>query len=218
MALLTFHSSLDIQQEYNDHFFQAVQQQCFPQVQRLLKLGGVQPCVFNNHRRTAFMELFFQPNPIQPWFVQQMIQAIPSLDINEVDHCFQTILHGAVQNKHINIIPLLVKEGIHIDSPDLYLRTPLMYAVQCEGNGRLVQVLLKFGANPNYMDNKEFTPLMYAVMYGDLLMVKTLIEHGANIHYVSQRRQLSAAKLALLCKKHMIYSFLSLKGAKCYYI
>jgi ankyrin repeat protein len=59
--------------------------------------------------------------------------------------------------------------------------TPLIFACMCQKT-ESVEILLKFGANPNYISNCRGTPLSIAAGLGDLELCQKLIGFGADIH------------------------------------
>uniref|UniRef100_A0A1X7SEM0 Uncharacterized protein n=1 Tax=Amphimedon queenslandica TaxID=400682 RepID=A0A1X7SEM0_AMPQE len=61
------------------------------------------------------------------------------------------------------------------------MRTPL--AMACiRGHTKIVELLLKKGANANVTDENELTPLGNASIPGHTEIVKLLLEHGANVN------------------------------------
>ncbi len=89
-----------------------------------------------------------------------------------------------------------------------YFETPLNYVVFHLKNESIAEVLLKNGANPNDISNKNWTPLNSATFNGDIKLVALLLSHGANInqkgsndwtalHYAVRNRNTNIVKLLL---------------------
>ena len=49
----------------------------------------------------------------------------------------------------------------------------------------MVKMLLDSGSNPNLLDTCKRSPLFYAIMNGNTLIVRTLLEHGGNANWQS---------------------------------
>jgi len=73
-----------------------------------------------------------------------------------------------------------------------------------------VERLLDEGVNPNIQDANFYTPLMYASEYGNLEMVKLLVERGADIYMAPDG--MNAFEIAVMSgKSNIIEFFLSLE-------
>ncbi|WP_420535738.1 ankyrin repeat domain-containing protein [Brachyspira intermedia] len=48
--------------------------------------------------------------------------------------------------------------------------------------------LVRNGANVNYRNKVNYTPLMYACIKGDLNLVKLLLDNGADINAVNHKK------------------------------
>ena len=71
-----------------------------------------------------------------------------------------------------------MKYGAIIDATDIRNSTPLEWAVLYE-NKRIVNYLIKHGANVNMKDNLNFTALIYAASISEDLVLE-LLELGAD--------------------------------------
>lgn len=75
----------------------------------------------------------------------------------------------------------------NVDERGLRGYSPLMWS--CAGNKlEAVMFLLSFGANVNHTDDVGVTPLHVAAWYGRKLIVKALIESGADVNISSHPR------------------------------
>ncbi|KAG7191283.1 palmitoyltransferase akr1 [Scheffersomyces spartinae] len=69
---------------------------------------------------------------------------------------------------------------LHIDDPDVANRTSLHWAAY-QGDITSVNLLLRFGADVNKVDDALFLPIHWAFMKGYKNVLKTLIEHGSDV-------------------------------------
>ena len=87
---------------------------------------------------------------------------------------------------------LLLKYGANVDHADSKGHTVLFHAVR-NGNPRnLVKYLCANGANANVVDTAGETPLLFACREGDARSASILLEHGANMNYVTTDGQLNS--------------------------
>ncbi|XP_076288512.1 transient receptor potential cation channel subfamily A member 1-like [Lasioglossum baleicum] len=125
-----------------------------------------------------------------------------------------TPLHSAVKGKQMEMAKLLIKYGANVNVKDGKGRTPIVYAIEnrdtemtkllltngadikedpsllctAAGNGslKIVQDLLKYGADVNMLNSSRFgsdlTPLHSAVKTYQVEVAKLLINHGANVN------------------------------------
>ena len=125
-------------------------------------------------------------------------------DVNIFDRYYGTALNDSVD--YPEIVEMLLKAGAPVhpklpglsydsDDPDVpsdpderIMRrwpehfAPLTDAVMSE-QPESVRLLLNFGADPNYDgDNMHVWPILFAARYGNLEILKLLVEHGANIN------------------------------------
>lgn len=92
------------------------------------------------------------------------------------------VLHYAagLQQPNAEIIEALIMAGAHVNAMDRFSSTPLLKAFN-SGDIGVVEMLLKYGAEPNVQDvNFGMTALHYAMYYGDRKLVELLLEHKAD--------------------------------------
>ena len=89
-------------------------------------------------------------------------------------------------NKYSEVVSLLERQisqnelQAHVMDPDLdYSSTPLHAAVM-GGNHKIVEALLKCGANPSTKDDDDVTPLGLACRLTDMNMAAILLTYGAS--------------------------------------
>jgi ankyrin repeat protein len=81
-----------------------------------------------------------------------------------------------------NFVPLLLKHGAKIDSPDIDGYSALMWSTQNCKNGTMVSVLLRYGAKVNLRTQDGSTALSVAAFYGNEDAVHVLVAAGADIN------------------------------------
>lgn len=104
------------------------------------------------------------------------------IDINKIYDPYGSPMHMihwiGDKNKMLEISKILVEYGANLDLPDHNLMTPLMFALK-EDSVDYVEVLLKFGANPNILTNE--TALHIAMKCNKMnQFVPLLLKYGAD--------------------------------------
>lgn len=108
-----------------------------------------------------------------------------ALDAYERGYSHDTALHQYAIKEEL--ARYLVAEGLNINTPNAYGRTPL-YTHSTVG-APLVAVLLELGADVNLANNDGCTPLFTALANARVDTVKLLLEHGADIKHKNQSKQ-----------------------------
>ncbi len=91
------------------------------------------------------------------------------------------LLDAAFRGKTDEIRKLL-KDGADVNAKDKYGQTALMNAVRGDGKLGNVLDLLHAGARINTSDKNGWTALLYAVKSDRIKIVRTLLEHGADVN------------------------------------
>jgi ankyrin repeat protein len=100
----------------------------------------------------------------------------------------QSALKVAAAHGYVDVIELLLKRGANINIVDEDGSTPLMYALLHENNNA-VKILVANGADVRRAGGIwGHTPLHLAAMNGDPDIVKLLLERGARINVLNDRR------------------------------
>ena len=103
-------------------------------------------------------------------------------DINTKNQFGSTPFKLAVVRDNVNVVELFLKLG---QDPNMESDkaisdvTPLMSAA-ANGNTKLLKLLLKYGAKPDYPTSSGHTALMSAIGHTDIFEI--LVSHGADIH------------------------------------
>uniref|UniRef100_UPI004047B8CD ankyrin repeat domain-containing protein n=1 Tax=Aliarcobacter sp. TaxID=2321116 RepID=UPI004047B8CD len=96
--------------------------------------------------------------------------------------CSEKTSYYGEEKRFFNICEYLIQKGA-----DVNIGSPLMKALTTEhGSDEIAELLIKNGANVNYIDSNGRSPLIQACCKFDgdrYKLVKLLIEHGANLNY-----------------------------------
>lgn len=90
----------------------------------------------------------------------------------------------AIQSGVLNAVRILERYGA--DMQEYYcdkLATPLSVACHCE-HIEIVQYLIETGSNVNALLKDDYTPLLKAVLKGNVLTCRLLVKHGADVSFV----------------------------------
>ncbi|MBP5201180.1 ankyrin repeat domain-containing protein [bacterium] len=92
-----------------------------------------------------------------------------------------SVITKAAEKGTPEMISLIIKSGVDINSEGYDMMTPLMTAIESENNGT-AWFLIQSGANVNAADINGVTPLMRAVGKGNIDIVRELIKKGADVN------------------------------------
>ena len=101
----------------------------------------------------------------------------PENGLNDIG---ETVVHRAVREDKIDIIPELIRRGQDLNASDVHGRTPLMWALM-NGKAETVKKLVSLGCDVNSGDAQGNTPLLMGIRLGCEEIVDTLLEAGADI-------------------------------------
>uniref|UniRef100_A0A8D8T2E3 Serine/threonine-protein phosphatase 6 regulatory ankyrin repeat subunit B n=1 Tax=Cacopsylla melanoneura TaxID=428564 RepID=A0A8D8T2E3_9HEMI len=96
-------------------------------------------------------------------------------------------LHIAVNNKHIEMVKMLLDKGADINECDKNNDTPLLLSIGNKDTD-MVKLLLNEGAKFNEYNTSQQTPLYFAVMSKNLNIVQLLLDKGATL-YTSKKNK-----------------------------
>lgn len=100
----------------------------------------------------------------------------------------QTALHIAAKLGRDDIAEYLIKQGVELNAPERYGKTPLYYAAG-HGHRKIAEMLIDAGANIQKQDVDGKTPLHIAAQEGKNLMVKLLVKKGAKQNWLANDRK-----------------------------
>ncbi|OUM61618.1 hypothetical protein PIROE2DRAFT_12357 [Piromyces sp. E2] len=100
---------------------------------------------------------------------------------------YYEILNRALYNENESIIKYLIDCGADISMTDIPDKSPLhdqlyISKILKEGDTKLVEKLIKWGANVNKVVN-DVPPLKEAISLNNMELVKLMINHDANVNY-----------------------------------
>ena len=97
--------------------------------------------------------------------------------------CFGELLLFAIKSTFAEAVTRLLKLNADVDCSDALGQTPLYLAARV-GNEMLVGLLLRYNPDLDKPEaTKKWTPLIIASLAGFTPVVKTLLEHGANVKH-----------------------------------
>jgi len=96
--------------------------------------------------------------------------------------CLHSVTHSS---DHWALLYILCQPDIAVDERDSMGLTPLHWAA-LQGNAVAVEVLLKFGANPNLVDRNGLTALHWAASGGNWSCILQLLEAGADVRAMNR--------------------------------
>ncbi|RKY27733.1 MAG: hypothetical protein DRP79_02980 [Planctomycetota bacterium] len=130
--------------------------------------------------------------------------------INAKDGQGLTALMYAAKSQHYQSAKALVKSGAKIYLKDSMGKTALMYGVNSKD---ITALFLDNGAKINDTDRRGFTPLMQAVDYENIEVIRELINRGAKINTADHKEHQSSLMLAIYKRNIEIVNVLLDKGA-----
>ena len=100
---------------------------------------------------------------------------------------YDTPIHIASKNDHLQIVQYLIeKQDVDINIKGNDEKMPIHYACQC-GHFKIAQYLISKEANVNEKDKTGNYAIHYASLYGDLPIIKLLIEgKGVNVNIIGK--------------------------------
>lgn len=97
-------------------------------------------------------------------------------------------IYQSIELADIRAVEAFINNGYDINTIDDDGYTLLFYAIKNDRTHTVVTYLLDHGANPN-LNSQNISPLMYAVAYQNHVVVQELIDHKADVNYVSTDKQ-----------------------------
>ncbi|HMK36212.1 MAG TPA: ankyrin repeat domain-containing protein [Desulfomonilaceae bacterium] len=122
-------------------------------------------------------------------------------------------LLDAVARGELHRVELLVKKGGDVNAKRAGEGTTALMLASKEGHERIVDFLLRSGADANGRNIHGWTPLMAAAANGHAEIVKLLLEHGSDVN-AKHAYGWTAFKLASQKKHDRVKELLLKHGAK----
>lgn len=97
-------------------------------------------------------------------------------------------IHQNIKLGDVEAVKAFLDKGNDINKSYDKGYTLLLYAIKNDRTHEVTKYLLNSGADPNLVSD-GITPLMYAVAYRNYTIIKELIDHKAEINYVSSKKQ-----------------------------
>ena len=127
---------------------------------------------------------FYYKNEDRAEFEQ--FQRITGINVTKEDDLTSLLFTKLMDKESPEIIKILLKNGANINAKiivGLKPHTPLMTAIAFYFNNAadIIKLLVEFGADINARNEYGYTPLMFAVIQGNIEATKTLVELGADV-------------------------------------
>lgn len=182
-------------------FFEAIKQGDWPEVERQLdadpglihvREDGLSPIMIAAyyHRReiasfladkTVALTIFEASATGKINNILRLLARDPQLVNAYADDGFQA-LGLACYFGHFDVAEYLIKAGAPVNSPSRNeLKAAPIQSAATAGQAKIVELLLKHGADPNIREQGGYTPLHAAAQNGDLEMIRTLLYGGADL-------------------------------------
>jgi ankyrin repeat protein len=122
------------------------------------------------------------------------------------------LMYACHTYESLEVARILVRMGAQVDVQDKFGRTALMVA---SSNGLLdsVNILLSNSADPNIASANQETALTFAIVWNHPLVVKSLVESGANLGWKDSKGW-TPLKYSIYQGNDSICEYLSSRGAR----
>lgn len=122
-------------------------------------------------------------------------------------------IFAAIQNNLYKKLSELLDKGVDVQKKYKGV-VPLIFAVY-QHDDKLVEILLKHGANPNFVDrNGLYSPLSQACEENRISTAILLIKYGADVNYQYKKSETALTVAAKGCKNFELVQLLLDNGAK----
>lgn len=109
---------------------------------------------------------------------------------------------------YVKLKDIIIKNPdiIHVKENKLLINATKMEKI------KLVELFLKYKADPNIKDEKYFTPLIYAVKTQNIKICKILIKHGADVNYFGPENDENLLIISIMNNQNEIIDLLIQNG------
>ncbi|XP_069464463.1 ankyrin repeat and SOCS box protein 3 [Ambystoma mexicanum] len=103
-------------------------------------------------------------------------------DPNELTNEETTPLFVAVENKHSDVVQLLLRHGASVNGSHSCSGWNSLHQASYEASTDIMKLLLDQGVDKECQDDFGITPLFIAAQYGKVESIRLLLSHGANVN------------------------------------
>lgn len=133
--------------------------------------------------------------------VRLLIKHGASVNLTDSQNEYVLALKDAIGNHQINIVKLLIENGVTVNAITPGAWSPL-HMVCCKGLESIATLLIDKGANVDYRPNNGERPLTVAIDRGHTAISIELIKRGAEVEYeIIHERNITFTPLELACCK-----------------
>ena len=101
-------------------------------------------------------------------------------DIKHRDSNKQTIIYFAARYEMESVVKYLLSFNFPLNDEDFELQTPIFYSAKYNRGTKVMEMLIRAGANVNHKDRNGQTCLFYSAASGNIDICRLLVEEGAN--------------------------------------
>lgn len=191
----------------------AAEQNSLKRVKELLSARH-NPNKKNKYENSALAEAIFHGNiPMIKWLL--CYGADPNAPVSEGFSSMYELVRSP-SPLYCCILKRLLKAGA--DANTIVMKRPLLFHATRHKSSKAVRILLRYGADPNLTEEGKVTPLMIAVYYGQIKIIKDLLKYKANLFARNDRgEQVDAyvySGLGTTHKSKIVFRLLSQYGFK----
>lgn len=167
---------------YSQKLFEAVEKLDLARVKELLDKGA-DP---NEYSKNGLFPLFRAVDSENTEIASLLIQHGANVkQRTKVGPAFFSSIVGPCQDGHLEMVKLLIENGVDVDVKEFRDFTPLRIAAR-NGHADIVQYLVEKGATIDTRAMDGATPLEHAAAKGHTDIVKYLLEKGANPNIIDK--------------------------------
>lgn len=122
------------------------------------------------------------------------------------DKSGSSILHYAIDGGNLDAIQFLLMDGHLVDPVDNGGWTPLIRLASMNGSRDAAEILVRYNANLDIFDDDKKNALIIAVLTGNLPLVESLIDNGADLTLTNEYGK-TAYDIAVSLDKRKVIRF-----------
>lgn len=148
-------------------------------IEYMLKLGIPADTMAPNDR---------EETPLRKAIKNKCIEAATLLinngaDVNNIASGMEPIAFEAVNISSLKLVELMLQKGVYVDTYVYYTGETLLMRAANVSTAAMVELLIKHGANPNEVNAKGATPVIYAAYGCNFDTMQMLESKGADLKY-----------------------------------